>query len=136
MNIEDSNQNMGYAATQLLNAVCGILENYTSRVHNIDQEIEEQTRYDNNIDQRVVRFDIKPPPPPHSSRSNTKTRNSLPDLPLTSLPMHCKNNSSPSHKMMVESGESKVNHNNDTEHPISAKKIKHDFAKWMKVWPF
>eukprot|EP01083_Nonionella_stella_P113006 332956_1 len=73
--------NISSAATQLLNAVCEILDNYTSRQNTDD--FEEINR--RNMDQRVVRFNIKPPPPPHSSRSNTKTRNSLPDLPLSPL---------------------------------------------------
>eukprot|EP00485_Elphidium_margaritaceum_P011389 CAMPEP_0202705944 /NCGR_PEP_ID=MMETSP1385-20130828/18444_1 /ASSEMBLY_ACC=CAM_ASM_000861 /TAXON_ID=933848 /ORGANISM="Elphidium margaritaceum" /LENGTH=742 /DNA_ID=CAMNT_0049364307 /DNA_START=42 /DNA_END=2267 /DNA_ORIENTATION=- len=199
-----SSGNIQHAATQLINAVCEVLDQYAVQQQQQPPQQQQSPSIDDN-DQKIVRFsDVRSidngggarhmymrrkmvsspgPPPPHSSRSNTQTRNSLShisfqsDGTLSPLATHKKNYSSPTQKMPVSekqnpSEEPQQNLNNTIQsilcspkttalrqcsnsdeeqkiaclesdadkekevsspnEPITAAKIKQDFAKWMR----
>eukprot|EP01083_Nonionella_stella_P076254 207698_1 len=100
-NAAAANGDMQQAATQLINAVTQILDQWnTQQTHESDPQrvvrFREDGMHHNNAIKRLKRFMSSPRPStrtPHSSRSNTQTITTLPELPLSPL--------SPTHHALV-----------------------------------
>ena len=134
----ESNEHREIAATELIHAVCQILDRYQNGSGG-QQRNERMVRFRDCRDPKSPR-----PPPPRSSRSNTQTVHSLAHSVDAAM---CPIDSSPSPKhaahwsLAMDSNHS-MDHDdgNEMEHridpedeaePISASRIRQDFAKWM-----